>query len=75
MNIESFRKQKKNILKIYDELKQSKLIPAEIEISGDKLKIDKNDIEEFQKNLEEEKFIVSVCGQIKAGKSTLLNAL
>ncbi len=75
MNIEFFRKQKENILKIYDELKQSKLIPAEIEISGEKLKIDKNDIEEFQKNLEEEKFIVSVCGQIKAGKSTLLNSL
>jgi predicted GTPase len=32
-------------------------------------------LKEWQKNLEQEKFVVAVCGQMKAGKSSLLNAL
>ncbi len=37
--------------------------------------IKKEDIEEYKRNLNDRRFIVSFCGQIKSGKSTLLNAL
>ncbi len=60
--LKEFRKRKEEILKAYDILSKETFV-------------DKNSIEKWKKDLEEEEFIVSFCGMIKAGKSTLLNAL
>jgi len=61
--LEKFEREKEKLLKAYDKLSASGLVQ------------ERSKIEEWKRKLEEEEFIVSFCGQIKAGKSTLLNAL
>jgi len=69
-----FKEKKQKILEMYEFIKSSEYLPACIEIEGKYQEIDKKDIDEFIENLKKEEFIVSICGQIKSGKSTLLNA-
>jgi len=69
-----FKEKKQKILEMYEFIKSSEYLPARIEIEGKYQEIDKKDIDEFIENLKKEEFIVSICGQIKSGKSTLLNA-
>ena len=57
----------KSLTEKFDKIVDLGLVPID--------NITKEDIEEYKRNLEEQRFTVSFCGQIKAGKSTLLNAL
>ena len=43
--------------------------------AGDLLHVDDGALREAKNNLQADRFIVAVCGQMKVGKSTLLNAL
>lgn len=64
----AYKEQKRRLLEQYNKiLACEKLLPLD--------KIDKNFIQEKIENLENEHFLVSFTGQIKAGKSTLINAL
>lgn len=62
MKLDEFKELRKFLLSEYDVLLAEKLISADVAV-------------ERKDNFKKERFIVSVCGQIKAGKSTLLNAL
>lgn len=66
-NLQDFQIKKENILKIYQKIRLSEYLTIDNEL--------KNKIEELSTNLNEEKFSISVCGQIKVGKSTFLNDL
>ena len=68
-NLNEFSSLKDKIIKSYEELKSSGLIPVK---TFDAV-IDERAIDGAVENLRAGKFIVSVCGQIKAGKSMLLN--
>jgi len=69
---ENYQKQKSALLKQYSKISnKSGFLPIEI----DSKKITKKDIQKKIQNLEDEHFKVSITGQIKAGKSTLINAL
>ena len=65
----NFKKEQEKITQAYKKLIEYKFVPLK------RRKITEKDIEESIKELQEARFIVSFCGQIKAGKSTLLNAL
>lgn len=52
----------------YHTLLQAQFLPL-----GDHLKADQ--LYEWQQSLAEQRYVLAVCGQMKAGKSTLLNAL
>ncbi len=67
--LNEFSTLKDKIIKSYEELKSSGLIPVK---TFDAV-IDERAIDGAVENLRAGKFIVSVCGQIKAGKSMLLN--
>jgi GTPase Era involved in 16S rRNA processing len=62
---------KEKIIKAYETLKTSGLLPVKL---FDAL-IDEEAICGAAQNLADDKFVVSVCGQIKAGKSMLLNEI
>lgn len=70
-NIKEFQEKKAKILSAYNEIKKIDILP----IKYNNNIIDIKTIDEYIKNLTEEKFILSVCGQIKVGKSTFLNDL
>ena len=70
-NIKEFQEKKAKILSAYNEIKKLNILP----IKYNNNIIDIKTIDEYIKNLTEEKFILSVCGQIKVGKSTFLNDL
>ena len=72
--LQQYKKEKEVILKKYDELLDMDIFPIQSYL-GDEKPISKNDIKKKKENLEKETFFVSITGQIKAGKSTLLNAL
>lgn len=65
-NLKVHAEQKELILKNYE-----KILKNEMLLSYD---IKKEDIQERVKNLEKERFILSICGQMNSGKSTLLNS-
>jgi len=67
--LSNFKKEKEKIIEAYNKLIEYKFVPLK------EKNITENDIRDSIQELEEERFIVSFCGQIKAGKSTLLNAL
>ena len=67
--LEGFEREKGKIIKAYNKLVEHKFVPLR------EKNIKESDIQESIRELEEGRFIVSFCGQIKAGKSTLLNAL
>ncbi len=70
-NLSAFQEVKQQILNCYEKILNSDYIP--VVTNGQK--IDSQLVNEWRGHLEHEKFIVSVCGQVKAGKSTFLNAL
>lgn len=65
--LQSFKEKLVNITNQYDNLIKMGIVPI------DNITIES--IVEDKKNLENERFLVSFTGQIKAGKSTLINAL
>ncbi len=65
--LNKFLEQKFKLLNAYQKLIDYKIVPVK--------NITKETVEEWMTDLDKEEFIVSFCGQIKAGKSTLLNAL
>ena len=65
--LDSYNKQKESIIEAYDTLISSNLLPID--------DISEKDIEEQQEKLRDDQFVLCVAGQIKAGKSTLINAL
>lgn len=65
--LDEFQEKKQAILDAYDELLSSDFV-ADSGTDADKIR-------EKRTQLQDEKFVVAVCGQRNAGKSTLLNAL
>ena len=65
--LEIFEKSKDELVEIYGELVENKAINLN--------NINEETLKEKSSNLQKEEFILAVAGQIKAGKSTLLNAL
>lgn len=65
--LEIFEKSKDELVEIYGELVKNKAINLN--------NINEETLKEKSSNLQKEEFILAVAGQIKAGKSTLLNAL
>ena len=60
----------------FEDIKKNKLLPFVFTNSEDKQEeLKQETIEQILKNLKEKKFTVSVCGVVKAGKSTFLNSL
>lgn len=73
--LQTYKKEKNKILEQYNKLLNFEgLFPIEALTSSHK-SITIENIKEKKKQLEEEHFFVSFTGQIKAGKSTLINAL
>lgn len=68
-NINDYNFLKDKIINGYAELKRLGLLP----VKAFDAVIDEAAIDEASRNLAEDKFVLSVCGQIKAGKSLLLN--
>ena len=66
--ISNFEQKKQNLLKAFDLLEDYGFLNKD-----DKEK--KENIEKHKTNLIEQRFTLSVCGQINSGKSTLLNCL
>jgi len=69
--LERFSEAKRKLIGIYNELMQKGFIP----FRDNDTEITEKYIKESIQNLDEEKFYITVCGQIKCGKSTLLNAI
>ena len=65
--LDNYNKQKESIIEAYNTLLSSSLLPID--------NISQKDIQEQQEKLRDDQFVLCVAGQIKAGKSTLLNAL
>ena len=65
--LEIFEKSKDELVEIYGELVKNKAINLN--------NVNEETLKEKSSNLQKEEFILAVAGQIKAGKSTLLNAL
>jgi len=66
---ENYRNQVEAIIRGMDLLVKYEFVP----FSLDNKHISQATINELKENLKEERFIISICGQIKSGKSTLLN--
>ena len=66
-NFEQYESHKQALLKVYQIVVESDLLP--IDATG------VQQVNERRQDLEVGRFVVAVCGRIKAGKSTLLNAL
>ncbi|MFN8579206.1 MAG: dynamin family protein, partial [Candidatus Sericytochromatia bacterium] len=64
-NLKEFQIKKEKIINIYEKIKSSEYLSVTNEY--------KNEIENLSKNLQKEQFNISICGQIKVGKSTFLN--
>lgn len=66
-NLIDFATEKKKLLDIYDQIPELGLLPIE--------EVTEKEFKESRQNLVDEQFILAVCGQMKSGKSTLLNAI
>jgi len=66
---EKFQNKKGELLKLYDVLVEYEFIPFQ----DNDINYDVNTISEIKNKLDSEQFIISVCGVIKCGKSSLLN--
>jgi|GEM_PF-2061544 len=69
--LHDYDKQKNEFITILDELKQSKFIPCNL----GNIKYEESHLDKLKESLINEDYIISICGQIKAGKSTFLNKL
>lgn len=65
--LENYLKEKNTLLYQYDAILKSGILPVD--------DITEDAVRKRKEKLESERFTVAVCGQIKAGKSTLLNSL
>lgn len=65
--LKDFAATKGRLLRAYDHVLGGGLLPVG--------RLDEAKVREKRKNLDSERFIVAVCGQIKSGKSSILNAL
>ncbi len=73
--LSQYQQDKNELLNLYKKIEMMEgLLPIEGYSSDDKI-ILLEDVRQKNKQLEEEHFFVSVTGQIKSGKSTLINAL
>ncbi len=68
---ENFQKKKAILFDIYDQVGSSIILPCQL---GEEV-LTIESLRNLKNNLSNERFIVAVCGQIKCGKSTLLNYL
>ena len=68
---QNYRELKALFLTAFDDLIRQGFVPS----GDDKTGYTHEDLAEFKKDLSENRFLVSVCGQIKAGKSSFLNFL
>lgn len=68
---ESFTIQQKLLIDLFEHLINDGFLPC----SSGKNMYDESTVKLFKENLAKQKFFVSVCGQIKAGKSSFLNYL
>ena len=66
-----FQQKKKQLLLAFDILAKSNFLPVTL----GNITVDSNEVDHYKTKLLSEKFYISVCGQINAGKSTLLNHL
>jgi hypothetical protein len=66
-NFDQYEERKKSLLDAYATVLGAGLLPVE--------ETGALQVEERRRDLEDGRFLVAVCGRIKAGKSTLLNAL
>lgn len=66
-NFSDFNTRKRALLQAYETVLRSDILPVD--------ETGPAQLEERRKDLEDGRFLVAVCGRIKAGKSTLLNAL
>lgn len=71
MNLTELESEKKRLLNIFQTLKDSPFVP----LNSPTFEVREETINEWIRKVEKEEFIVSVCGQVKAGKSTFLNLL
>lgn len=71
MSFEAFQQRKALLSRLYEEVMASPLLPISVQ---DKT-IDQLSLAEDRARLEAERFVVSICGQVKVGKSTFINEL
>lgn len=69
--IKNYEKRKNHLLEMFDKIASSDFVPY----SNGEGVVDQSLLNIYRQQLEDNTFIVSVCGQIKAGKSTFLNYL
>ncbi len=69
--LNNYKQEKSNLLEIYKKLKKSDIFPVDYGKSS----ITIEDIDKKIEELNNEKFYVSITGQINSGKSTFINAL
>ncbi|MCF0039738.1 dynamin family protein [Dyadobacter fanqingshengii] len=69
--VKTFEERKAALFKTFDRLSEEGFIPC----TNGEVNYTSDTIEEYKNNLNKQQFYVSVCGQIKAGKSTFLNYL
>jgi len=67
MKMNEYIEKKEALLRNYENILNIELLPID--------NITREDIDNYSDALKKEQFLVSFCGQIKAGKSTLINAL
>lgn len=69
--VKSFEERKATLFYTFDRLIEEGFIPC----TNGEVSYTEDTIEEYKNSLDKQQFYVSVCGQIKAGKSTFLNYL
>lgn len=72
--LKEYTKQRDELLTKYDKLLELDIFPIESNMPDAK-SITKDDVLEKKQQLKDEQFLVSITGQVNAGKSTLINAL
>lgn len=70
-NLHEFHQRKMVLLREYEILKTSDILP----VSYQGVEINRSSIEQDIDSLQKEQFVISICGQVNAGKSTILNAM
>lgn len=72
---EKFNNSWSEVEKAFNELKDSNILPLTIESGKEQIEKTIPKLEEALSTWKNETFTVAICGQVKAGKSTLLNSL
>jgi len=72
--LKEYKQQREELLAKYDKILELDIFPVESDLQNAKL-ITKEDVLVKKKQLQDKQFLVSITGQVNAGKSTLINAL